>query len=44
MHLVNYNMSKLGFKVLTILNVRWKILSSIKVCTYYTLLYKFRFL
>jgi hypothetical protein len=28
-HVVNYNMSKFGFKILKLLNLKWKIASSI---------------
>jgi hypothetical protein len=31
MHLANYNMFKFGFKILMLLNLKWKILPSIKV-------------
>jgi hypothetical protein len=42
-HVVNYNMSKFGFKIIKLLNLKWKIASSITNlilisghCTYLT--------
>jgi hypothetical protein len=41
-HVVNYNMSKFGFKILKLLNLEWKIASSITnlilIAGHYTLM------